>query len=327
MPSKLRNIALLTSGGDAPGMNACIRAAVRSCLYHEITPFGVYDGYNGLIKNVIKEMKYRDVSNILQSGGTILDTARCPEFREYEFRKIAYDNLAALEIDALIGIGGDGTFAGLRDFSEEFDIKVVGIPGTIDNDINGTDYTIGFDTALNTIINAVDNIRDTASSHHRVFLVEVMGNKSGTLALFSAAASGAREVFMPEKKEDLNEIKEKVKQAIAANRSSIIIVSEGDQVGGAHELYNYLASHHLQEKIRVSVLGHIQRGGRPSFRDRLNATLFGEKAVASLLQGKTNIMVGIEEGKLSLNDISISQEKKSLQNMDYLKLIRKLSVY
>ena len=327
MQSKLRNIALFTSGGDAPGMNACVRAVVRASLYHGITPFGIYDGYNGLIKNQIKEMKYKDVSNILQSGGTILDTARCAEFLDFEFRKKAFDNLAALEIDALVGIGGDGTFAGLSVFSEEFDVKVVGIPATIDNDINGTDYTIGFDTALNTIINAVDNIRDTASSHHRVFLVEVMGNRSGTLALFSAAASGAREVFMPEKKEDLNEIKDKVKQAISANRSSIIIVSEGDQVGGAHELYNYLASHNLQEKIRVSVLGHIQRGGRPSFRDRLNATLFGEHAIVSLLQGKTNVMVGIEKGELCLNDISLSQEKKSIQNMDYLKLIRKLSVY
>ena len=327
MTSKIQNIAVLTSGGDSPGMNACIRAIVRASLYHNLKPFGIYDGFNGLIKNEIKEMKYKDVSNILQYGGTILGTARCKEFHELDQRKIAYENLKANNIDALIAIGGDGTFKGISIFSEEFNFPVIGIPGTIDNDINGTDYTIGFDTALNTIINAIDNIRDTAASHHRIFLVEVMGNASGTLALYSAAASGAREVFMPEKKEDLEGIKEKVGQAIAANRSSIIIVSEGDEVGGAKELYDYLCEEGLGDKIRVSVLGHIQRGGRPSFRDRLNATLFGEKAVVSLMQGKTNVMVGIQKGELVLNHLSISQEKKSPQNMDYLKLIRKLSVY
>ncbi|UKN03041.1 6-phosphofructokinase [Paracrocinitomix mangrovi] len=327
MSSKIRNIALLTSGGDSPGMNACIRAVVRAALYHDLVPYGVYDGLNGLIKNEIKELKYKDVSNILQMGGTILGTARCKEFHEKEFRAKAYENLAAKNIDALIAIGGDGTFMGMSIFSNEFDIPVIGIPGTIDNDINGTEYTIGFDTALNTIINSIDNIRDTAASHHRIFLVEVMGNNSGTLALYAAAASGAREVFMPEKKEDLIEIKEKVKKAIAANRSSIIIVSEGDEIGGAQQLYDYLAEQHLADKIRFSVLGHIQRGGRPTFIDRLNATLFGEKAVVSLLQGRSNIMIGIKEGKVATEDFLLSQEKKSIQNMEYLKLIRKLSVY
>ena len=308
-------------------MNACLRAVVRASLYHGLTPFGIYDGFNGMIKDQLREMKYKDVSNILQHGGTILGTARCKEFHEANHRKEAFGNLKAKNIDALIAIGGDGTFKGISIFSEEFDFPVIGIPGTIDNDINGTDYTIGFDTALNTIISAVDNIRDTAASHHRIFLVEVMGNESGTLALYSAAASGAREVFIPEKKEDLPVIKKKVEQAIAANRSSIIIVSEGDEVGGAKELYDYLCEEGMGDKIRVSVLGHIQRGGSPSFRDRLNATLFGEKAVVSLLQGKTNMMVGIEKGELVLNHLSVSQEKKTPQNMDYLKLIRKLSVY
>ncbi|MBD3638389.1 MAG: 6-phosphofructokinase [Crocinitomicaceae bacterium] len=327
MASKIRNIAVLTSGGDAPGMNACIRAVVRAAIYHGITPYGVYDGFNGLINNDIKELGYFDVSNILQNGGTILATARCKEFHDVAFREKAHQNLKDRNIDALITIGGDGTFMGARIFSKEFGYPVIGIPGTIDNDINGTDYSIGFDTALNTIINSVDNIRDTAASHHRIFLVEVMGNNSGVLALYAAAASGAREVFMPEKKEDLNEIRDKVKQAIDANRSSIIIVSEGDEVGGAKELYKFLASHHMEEKIRVSVLGHIQRGGRPTFRDRLNATLFGEKAVTALLKGSSNVMVGIQNGELCLNDILVSQEAKPIQNMDYLKLIRKLSVY
>lgn len=327
MQSKIRNIAVLTSGGDSPGMNACIRAVVRAALYHGLKPFGVSDGFNGLITDQIHEMKYKDVSNILQMGGTILGTARCKEFHEKTFREKAHDNLLKKEIDALVTIGGDGTFAGASIFSDEFNFKVVGIPGTIDNDISGTDYTIGFDTALNTIINAVDNIRDTAASHHRIFLVEVMGNKSGTLALYSAAASGAREVFIPEKKEDLPGIKEKIQQAIAANRSSIIIVSEGDEVGGANELYNYMADRNMADQIRVSVLGHIQRGGRPTFMDRLNATLFGEQAVTSLLQGKSKVMVGIEKGELCVNDLSVAQKKKMTQNMDYLKLIKKLSVY
>ncbi|MEX1000971.1 MAG: 6-phosphofructokinase [Crocinitomicaceae bacterium] len=327
MAPKIQNIAVLTSGGDAPGMNACIRAVVRAALYHNLTPFGVIDGFNGLIKNEFKEMKYKDVSNILQTGGTILGTARCKEFHLAEERKKAYENLQANKIDALITIGGEGTFKGASIFSEEHHIPVIGIPGTIDNDINGTDYSIGFDTALNTIINSVDNIRDTAASHHRIFLVEVMGNNSGVLALYAAAASGAREVFMPEKKEDLQEIKDKVAQAIAANRSSIIIVSEGDEIGGAVELNKYLAQHNMSDKIRVSVLGHIQRGGRPTFRDRLNATLFGEKAIVSLLQGRSKVMVCIQDGDLSLNDLSLSEHPKVIQNMHYLKLIRKLSVY
>lgn len=326
MSTKIRNIALLTSGGDAPGMNACIRAVVRTCLYHDLKPFAVFDGFNGLINDKILEMKYKDVSNILQSGGTIIGTDRCKEFHDPEFRKIAYENLKSKNIDALIVIGGDGTFKGASIFASEYDISVLGIPGTIDNDINGTEYTLGFDTALNTTVSALDNIRDTASSHHRIFLVEVMGNKSGQLALYAAVASGAREVFMPEKTEDLIDIKNKISQAIKVNRSSMIVVSEGE-VGGAKAVQEFLKREGLDEKIRVSVLGHIQRGGRPSFRDRLNAALFGEAAVVALLKGNTNLMVGIIDGKLAFNDISLSQHPSSVINMDYLKLIRKLSVY
>lgn len=307
-------------------MNACIRAVVRTCLYHKLIPFGIYDGYNGLINNDISELKYKDVSNILQTGGTILGTDRCKDFHNVDMRKKAYDNLIRKNIDALIVIGGDGTFKGASIFSSEFDFPVIGIPGTIDNDINGTDYTLGFDTALNTAVNALDNIRDTASSHHRIFLVEVMGNKSGQLALYAAVASGAREVFMPEKKEDLEDIGNKISQAIKMNRSSMIVVSEGE-VGGAKGVKDYLDSKGLGEKIRISVLGHIQRGGRPSFRDRLNAALFGEAAVVALLQGKKSLLVGITDGKLALSDLELSQEESSVINMDYLKLIRKLSVY
>jgi len=324
---KVQNIAVVTSGGDAPGMNAAIRAVVRSCVYHNINAYGIIDGFNGLIKDEMIPMGYDDVSNILQRGGTILGTARCKEFHEPGSRKIAYENLKKRNIDGLVLIGGDGTFEGASVFSTEYDISVIGIPGTIDNDINGTEYSIGFDTAMNTIIRAVDNIRDTASSHHRIFLVEVMGNNSGVLALNTAVSSGAEEVFMPEKKEDLVEIKEKIERALSANKSSIIIVAEGDKVGGAKEVFNYLQDAGLAEKLRVSILGHIQRGGSPTYLDRLYATLFGEQAVVSLIQGKSNLMIGVQNGNLISCDLAVSQQPYQIKNMHYLKLIRKLSVY
>lgn len=324
---KVQNIAVLTSGGDSPGMNACIRAVVRSCVYHKVNAFGVIDGFNGLIKDEFKLMGYDDVSNILQRGGTILGTARCKEFYEPAYRKMAFDNLARRGIDGLVIIGGDGSFKAASLLSSEHKMAVIGIPGTIDNDICGTDYSIGFDTAMNTIIKAVDNIRDTASSHHRVFLVEVMGNNSGVLALNTAVSSGAEEVFMPEKKEDLVEIKNKIERAIHANKSSIIIVSEGDEVGGAKEVFQHLQQFGLADKLRVSILGHIQRGGSPTYLDRLYATLFGEEAVAALLQGRSGLMTALQNGQVVLADIILSQQPYQIKNMHYLKLIRKLSVY
>jgi 6-phosphofructokinase 1 len=324
---KIQNIAVLTSGGDSPGMNACIRAITRAAIYHGIVVYGMIDGFNGLIKNQFKSLNYHDVSNILQRGGTILGTARCKEFYDENQREIAYNNLQQLNIDALVVIGGDGSFKGALHFSQEFNIPIIGIPGTIDNDINGTDYTIGFDTAMNNIISAIDKIRDTASSHHRVFLVEVMGNNSGILAINAAAASGAEEVFMPEKHEDLALFEDKVQRAIAANKSSIIIVAEGDQIGGAKEVLEHLKQKGLADKVRVSVLGHLQRGGSPSFKDRLNATLFGEQAIVLLLQGKSNVMIGITNGKVVHQDLTIADKIAAPKNMDYLKLIRKLSVY
>jgi 6-phosphofructokinase 1 len=324
---KVQNIAVLTSGGDSPGMNACIRAVVRSCVYHKINAFGVIDGFNGLIKDELIPMGYKDVSHILQRGGTILGTARCKEFLDPAYRKTAYENLKKRNIDGLVIIGGDGSFKGASVFSDEYDISVIGIPGTIDNDINGTDYYIGFDTAMNTIIHAIDNIRDTASSHHRVFLVEVMGNNSGVLALNAAVSSGAEEVFMPELKEDLEEIRAKIDKAVNANKSCIIIVSEGDRIGGAKEVYDYLQQFGLADKLRVSILGHIQRGGAPTYRDRLYAALFGEEAVSALLQGRSHLMVGVQQGNLMLCDLAVSQHPYQIKNMHYLKLIRKLSVY
>lgn len=324
---KIQNIGVLTSGGDSPGMNAAIRAVTRAAVYHGLRVFGFEDGYKGVLEQNYRELKYDDVSNILQRGGTILGTARCLEFLEESHRKRAYESLNELGIDALVVIGGDGTFAGALQFSQEHPIAVIGIPGTIDNDINGTDYTIGFDTALNNVIDAVDKIRDTASSHSRVFLVEVMGNNSGVLALHSAAASGAEEVFMPEKTEDLREIKEKIQRAVDANKSSIIIVSEGDQIGGAKEVFASLKDPVLEKKIRVAILGHIQRGGSPTYLDRLNATLFGEHAIVALLKGKTNIMVGKKGSKVVEVNLAEATTKKQVEHMHYLKLIRKLSIY
>ncbi len=324
---KIQNIAVLTSGGDSPGMNACIRSVTRSAIYHGIGVYGVIDGFNGLIKNEFKSLSYHDVSNILQRGGTILGTARCKEFHQPDQREIAFENLKKLNVDALIVIGGDGSFKGASVFSKEYNMPVIGIPGTIDNDINGTDYTIGFDTALNNIVQAIDKIRDTASSHHRVFLVEVMGNNSGILALNAAAASGAEEVFMPERQEDLSLFEEKIRRAISANKSSIIVIAEGDQIGGAKEVFEHLKEKQLTEKVRVSVLGHMQRGGSPSFKDRLNATLFGEQAIVLLLQSKSNLMIGIVDGKVKSQKLTISEEDTAPKNMDYLKLIRKLSIY
>ena len=325
--SKVRNLAVLTSGGDSPGMNACIRSVVRAALYHNITPYGIQDGFKGLLNNELKEFTYHDVSNILNHGGTILGTARCPEFHHQESRSIAFENLKSKDIDALIVVGGDGSFRGAQALATEHDVRVIGIPGTIDNDINGTEYTIGFDTACNTIIENIDRIRDTAASHNRIFLVEVMGNNSGILALNTAAASGAEEVFMPEKNEDLLEIKTKISRAIAANKSSIIVVAEGDQIGGAKEVYNYLKEFNLVDKVRVSILGHLQRGGSPSFLDRLYAALFGELAVVELIKGNSNLMVGLINGTVSTCSLDLAMEKSAPKNMDYLKLIRKLSIY
>jgi 6-phosphofructokinase 1 len=324
---KIQNIAVLTSGGDAPGMNACIRAVVRTAIYHGIGVLGVIDGFNGLIQNNLKLLGYEDVSNILQRGGTILGTARSADFHLPEMRSIAHQHLLARNIQALIIIGGDGSFKGASIFGQEFNYPIIGIPGTIDNDIEGTDYTIGFDTALNTIIQAVDKIRDTAASHHRVFLVEVMGNNSGILALNAAAASGAEEVFIPEREEDMISFVEKIERALKAKKSSIIIVAEGDQVGGARQLYQFLEKQNLTERVRISVLGHIQRGGSPSFIDRLNATLFGEKAIVSLINGERDIMIGIQKGQVVKCAIHVSQVKVSPKNLDYLNLIRKLSIY
>ncbi len=325
--TKIQNIAILTSGGDSQGMNACIRSVTRKAIAENISVFGVLDGFNGLIDNDLKKMDYKSDSNIIQRGGTVLGSARSKRFLKKKYRKLAYDNLVNNQIDAIVVIGGDGSFNGARVFNQEFDIPFIGIPGTIDNDIIGTDYTIGFDTALNNIIEAIDKIRDTASSHHRIFLIEVMGNSSGMLALNAALTTGAEDVFLPETKEDFNRFETKIKMAIKANKSSIMVVSEGDEIGGAKELYAYLREKGLHDKIRVCILGHVQRGGSPSFKDRKMATLFGAEAVSLLIEGKFNFLLGTKNNEIYHYRFNEIVTKKPMIDEKALSLIYDLSVY
>ncbi|HRP52374.1 MAG TPA: 6-phosphofructokinase [Fluviicola sp.] len=290
--NQIKNIGVLTSGGDSPGMNAAIRAVVKTGLNNNLKVFGIYDGFKGMIENRIRELNFSSVNNIIQIGGTILGTARCEQFKTKEGRLLAFQNLQKHFIDALIVIGGDGSFAGAHQFSLEHKISVIGIPGTIDNDIEGTDFSIGFDTCLNTVIEAVDKIRDTASSHHRVFFIEVMGRASGQIALNSAIACGAESVLIPETITDIQTLAQEIKTQNKGTRSSIIIVAEGDDEGGAKEILNKVKPFLPEYDLRFSVLGHIQRGGNPSAFDRILATKFGVKAVDLILNNKSSLMVG-----------------------------------
>jgi 6-phosphofructokinase 1 len=327
MTTNVRNIAVFTSGGDAQGMNACIRAVVRAGIYHQFNVYGVFDGFNGLIDDTFQLMDYRSVSNIISKGGTILGTERSPRFLEKKYREIAYQNIKNRGIDTIVVIGGDGSYKGVKVFNEEFGINFIGIPGTIDNDIFGTNYAIGFDTALNNIIDAIDKIRDTASSHHRIFLVEVMGNKSGVLAINSAIATGAEDVFVPEREEDLKIFEEKIKFALEYKKSSIIIVSEGDQIGGAKELYQYLEQKQMADKVRVAILGHIQRGGAPTYKDRMMATLFGAKAIDMIINRDVNKLIGTNEGEIYSYEFTERVTKVVPKDIEALKLVKKLSRY
>jgi len=327
MSTNIQNIAVLTSGGDSPGMNACIRAVVRAGVYHNFKVFGAYDGFNGLIDDYFKDMNYHSVSNIISRGGTILGTERSQRFFEEQYRAIAYKNLKRKNINTIIVIGGDGSYKGIKKLHDDFGINFIGIPGTIDNDILGSNYSIGFDTALNNIINSIDKIRDTASSHHRIFLVEVMGNKSGVLALHSAIASGAEDVFIPEREEDLKVFETKIRKALIAKKSSIIIVSEGDQIGGAKELYSFLKEKQLHDKVRVSILGHLQRGGNPTFKDRMMATQFGAKAIEMVMNNELNKLIGTKNGEIYAYNIIENTTKVVPKNLNSLRLIKKLSIY
>ena len=320
----MKRIALLTSGGDSPGMNAAIRAIVKTCLFYKIIPIGIRDGYKGMVQKDLFEMTYADVDNIIHTGGTILGSSRCLEFLDKSTRSLAIDNLKENKIDGLIVIGGDGTFTGATVLSSEMGIPVIGIPGTIDNDIYGTDHTIGYDTALNTVINAVDKIRDTASSHHRIFFIEVMGRHAGFIAINAALASGAESVLIPEEVPDLNKLVAQIQDQNKGKRSSIIIVAEGEQEGGSLELINKVSPMLEGFDLRPTVLGHIQRGGSPSAFDRILATRMGANAVELLLDGQHGVMIGSSGDNLITTSLEIAMKLHSTPDLERLVLLKKM---
>lgn len=326
MTRKIKKIGVLTSGGDSPGMNAAIRAVVRTGLYHGLDVYGIMRGYSGMVEDDIFKMEGRSVANIIQRGGTILKTARCMEFMEHEGRKKAYDNLQKRGIDGLVIIGGDGSFRGAQIFSSEFDIPCIGLPGTIDKDIAGTDFTIGFDTAVNTAVEAIDKVRDTADAHDRLFVIEVMGRDAGYIALHSGIATGAENILIPERKTNVDDIiqslAEKQKRKKLVN---IIIVAEGDDFGGGTELSNYIKDKLPQLEVRACILGHIQRGGSPSCFDRVIASRMGYHAVESLLEGRHNVFVGIVNNKMNYTPLNEAVKKKQRINDEWMKIVKILA--
>lgn len=295
----IKSIGILTSGGDAPGMNAAIRAVTRSAIYNGLKVYGIYRGYKGLVTDEIQEFKSQNVSNIIQMGGTILKTARCKEFTTPEGRVQAYENMKKHEIDALVIIGGDGSLTGARIFAQEFDVPCIGLPGTIDNDLYGTDTTIGYDTALNTILDAVDKIRDTATSHERLFFVEVMGRDAGFLALNGAIAAGAEAAIIPEFSTEVDQLEEFIEHGFRKSKSSsIVLVAESELTGGAMHYAERVKNEYPQYDVRVTILGHLQRGGRPTAHDRIIASRMGVASIQALLEGQRNVMIGIDDDKI-----------------------------
>ncbi|MDW5288328.1 6-phosphofructokinase [Formosa sp. PL04] len=322
MSKTIKKIGVLTSGGDSPGMNAGIRAVVRTCAFHNIECVGIVQGYQGMIRGEFINMDARSVKGIINKGGTILKTARSKDFMTKEGRQQAYENLKKEGVDALVVIGGDGSFTGAMVFSSEFDMPVMGIPGTIDNDIFGTTHTLGYDTALNTVVEVIDKIRDTASSHDRLFFVEVMGRDVGHIALNVGVAGGAEEVLIPEENLGLDRLLESLHRSKASGKSSsIVVVAEGDKIGkNVFELKDYVDEHMSEYEVRVSVLGHMQRGGSPSCFDRVLASRMGVKAVESLLEGKTNYMVGLLNDVMSLTPLDQAIKGQSKINLELLRV-------
>ncbi|MGB1044065.1 MAG: 6-phosphofructokinase [Flavobacteriaceae bacterium] len=316
MSKSIKNIGVLTSGGDAPGMNAAIRSVVRTCAYLNIKCTAVYRGYQGMIEGDFKTFNARSVNNIINKGGTILQSARSEEFRTLEGRKKAHVQLVKAGVDALVVIGGNGSFTGALKFNEEFDFPVMGIPGTIDNDILGTSFTLGFDTAINTVVDAIDKIRDTASSHNRLFFVEVMGRDVGLIALNAGVGAGAEEILIPEQNLGLERLVESLKRSKNSGKSSsIVIVAEGDKTGNnVFELKDYVEKNLPIYDVRVSVLGHMQRGGNPTCFDRVLASRMGVKAVESLLEGRSTEMIGIRDTSLVL--VPIAEAISGLTQVD-----------
>jgi 6-phosphofructokinase 1 len=326
MAKKVTKIGVLTSGGDSPGMNAAIRAVVRTGNYYGLEVFGIMRGYSGIIENDIVPMHSRSVANIIQRGGTILKTARCKEFFQPEGRQKAYQNLKKLGIDGLVIIGGDGSFRGADIFSREFDIPCIGLPGTIDKDIAGTDFTIGFDTAVNTAVEAIDKIRDTADAHDRLFIIEVMGRDAGYIALHSGIATGAEHILIPERKTDIEELvaslqeKERRKKLV-----NMVVVAEGDEFGGANEVAKVVKERLPFADTRVCILGHIQRGGSPTCLDRLIASRMGYAAVESLLEGRHNVMVGILNNRMHYTLLERAVKSKQKISEEWIKIVKILA--
>jgi 6-phosphofructokinase len=325
--TKIKKIGVLTSGGDSPGMNAAIRGVTRTAIYNRLRVIGIKHGYEGMIHGHFKELRSHSVSDIIQKGGTILKTARSKGFRTVEGRKQAYENLKREGIDAVVVIGGDGTITGARKFSEEFDIPFVGIPGTIDNDIYGTDYTIGYDTALNTVVEAIDKIRDTASSHNRLFFIEVMGADAGFIAYRSGIATGAEAILVPEMKGQVEGLKDFLEKGFKRKKAAnIIIVAEGDESGGAFAIAKKVKNDFKDYDVRVSVLGHMQRGGRPSAYDRVSASLFGHAAVQALLDDQKSVMIGYTDGEISHCTFNKAIKLKKHVDLEKLNIAEILSI-
>jgi len=328
MPKTIKKIGVLTSGGDSPGMNAAIRSVVRTCAYHNIQCVGIYRGYQGMIEGDFKEMGPRSVHNIINKGGTVLKSARSKEFMTVEGRKKAHEQLVNAGIDGFVVIGGDGSFTGAEIFNSEYNFPVMGIPGTIDNDIFGTSHTLGYDTALNTVVECIDKIRDTASSHNRLFFVEVMGRDAGHIALNAGIGAGAEEILIPEEDLGLERLVESLRKSKAAGKSSsIVVIAEGDKIGkNVFELKDYVEANLPEYEVRVSVLGHMQRGGAPSCYDRVLASRLGVKAVESLLEGKSNFMVGMINDKVALTPLLQAIKGKTEIDRELLRVSEIMSV-
>lgn len=328
MSETIKKIGVLTSGGDSPGMNAAIRSVVRTCAFHNIECAGIYRGFQGMIEGDFKEMGPRSVNNIVNKGGTILKSARSKEFMTPEGRKKAHDNLKNAGIDALVIIGGDGSFTGGLVFNKEFNFPIMGIPGTIDNDIYGTSHTLGFDTALNTVVEAIDKIRDTASSHNRLFFVEVMGRDAGHIALNAGIGAGAEDILIPEENMGLERLLQSLRKSKASGKSSsIVVVAEGDRIGkNVFELGDYVEQNLPEYDVRVSVLGHMQRGGSPSCFDRVLASRLGVKAVESLLEGKSNFMAGLINDKVELTPLEQAVKGHSEIDRELLRVSEIVSI-
>ncbi len=326
MKNKIKRIGVLTSGGDSPGMNAAIRAVVRTGIYHGLEVYGIMRGYSGMVDNEIQKLESRSVANIIQRGGTILKTSRCKEFFEPGGRKKAFDNLQKHGIEGLVIIGGDGSFRGAQIFSSEYDIPCIGLPGTIDKDIAGTDFTIGFDTAVNTAVEAIDKIRDTADAHDRLFIIEVMGRDAGYIALHSGISTGAEHILIPEKKTSVIDLiaslqeKEKRKKLV-----NMIVVAEGEDFGGADELAKHIRKEMPNQDLRVCILGHIQRGGSPSCFDRVIASRMGYHAVECLIENTHNVFIGIVNNKMNYMPLNEAVKKKQRISEEWMKIVKILA--